>query len=215
MVTVGNSLTTGQSIGPDTETTSTVNKSHVSGTMNESGEKGTKTIPRPKSDGEREPMKNRRKFKIHPSKALSQVLNYRLKKYVFMKETRTKLDDRGYVSENGVISDPLNSSIHIHTMLFIYPTNKRYYVVLTQDSFADIFCDWIGSVSNCIAMHTSNFCKPLKPLNIAKTLDLVQKRDEELHRYQDRNMDQKPKNYDQNQHSAHHSNNSIEHGLSN
>lgn len=141
MTPVVDSLSTEQSIGQDTELTNTVDKNYVVGTMTEAGEMETKTKPRPKSCGGRKHMENRENLKTFLSKALSQVLNYCLIKYRnTMTETGTEMEDLECVSGAGSISDLWNNSKRVHTTMFRYPSNKRHYIVLAQDSFADIIC---------------------------------------------------------------------------
>lgn len=72
------------------------------------------------------------------------------------------------------ISDPLRNNKKVHTMVIRYPPNKRYYIALTQDSFANVICGRIGSVNSCFFLHLLNVHKPLKPFSLAKTLDLLQ-----------------------------------------
>lgn len=137
--------------------------------------------------GGRKPLDSVQRFQSHLPMAVSQLMSYCCDEYRFECAERGLSQDELRIISRGPKSGvaglrhktTLDNHSRQHTLSFRYPANGHYYVSLTNQSFADFICDWIGVVNDCYILHANALEKPLLPFDHAQVQEFINESDEE------------------------------------
>lgn len=84
------------------------------------------------------------------------------------------------VRESGTDLERLNNKNRMYTIAFRYPVNRHYFIALTQHTFADCICKWVGVVTDCVLLHSRSLDGEFHLFQTSDVLDRIQEDDEDV-----------------------------------
>lgn len=124
-------------------------------------------------------MNNISKLKFYLPQAICQLSSFCLNEYCLeTMQSRRKIDNLEIVRSGERHIGPWRKNENEFTLAFRNPPNRHLYVTLTNVTFADTICRWMGSVSVCYTLHIPNRLSALQRFCDSDELNLIRESEE-------------------------------------